>query len=124
MFSSAPGALNTIPVIAYEATWTPLSLITDTEESLPLPQAFALDQNYPNPFNPRTTIPFQMDRTGPAKLSIFDMLGRRVAVLVDEVLPAGSYERQFDTSAWPSGTYVMHLERGGEQLTRLMQLVK
>ena len=124
VFSSAPGALNTIPVIAYEATWTPLSLITDTEESLPLPQAFALNQNYPNPFNPRTTIPFQMDRTGPAKLSIYDMLGRRVAVLVDEVLPAGSYERQFDASAWPSGTYVMHLERGGEQLTRLMQLVK
>jgi len=115
---------STIPEVKFTATWTPLSLVTDTETSMPLPQTFALNQNYPNPFNPRTVIPFQMDRTGPATLSVYDMLGRRVAVLVDEVLPAGSYEHVIDASAWPSGTYVMRLERDGDQITRLMHLIK
>jgi hypothetical protein len=69
------------------------------------PRAFALSQNFPNPFNPTTAISYQLPAASDVRLSVFDLLGREVAVLVDERKAPGSYEVQFDAAAMASGVY-------------------
>ncbi len=71
-----------------------------------LPDGFTLGQNYPNPVNPSTTIPFALGVGGYVRLSIVDLLGREVALLIDEFRPAGSYAVQWDASRYASGVYV------------------
>jgi hypothetical protein len=74
-----------------------------------LPEKFELHQNYPNPFNPKTTIRFDVSTSGNVSLKVYDVLGREVAVLADEYLRAGSYERVFDAGDLPSGVYIYSL---------------
>ena len=89
------------------------------------PTEFALLQNFPNPFNPTTTIRFDVRTSGNVLLKVFDVLGREVALLMDENLRAGSYERVFDGSDFPSGVYVYSLNVDGKQIgVRRMTLVK
>ncbi len=77
------------------------------------PEAFALDQNYPNPFNPATQISYQLPIAARISLKVFDLLGREVAVLVNEEKPAGSYVVSWDASSMPSGIYFCRLETMG-----------
>lgn len=81
-------------------------------------------QNYPNPFNPTTVISYQLPAQSEVRLDIFDMLGRRVAVLVDEAQPAGTYSAEFDASNLASGVYLYRLQTGEAVQTRQMVLVK
>ncbi len=67
------------------------------------PPLFSLAQNYPNPFNPSTTINYQIPESGLVTLEIYDILGRKVAVLVNEELPAGKYSIKFDASSVQGG---------------------
>jgi hypothetical protein len=69
-----------------------------------------MGQNYPNPFNPVTNIKIQMPNKGFAKLTVFDVLGREVSVIVNEELNAGSYRVDFDGSRLSSGIYFYRLE--------------
>ncbi len=69
------------------------------------PLDFSLSQNFPNPFNPSTTIRFDIRTSGNVSLKVYDILGREVAVLADEHLRAGSYERMFEASNLSSGVY-------------------
>lgn len=78
----------------------------------PLPLEYGLDQNYPNPFNPETFIGFRVAQAGPVKLQVFDLLGREVAVLVNEQKDAGGYQVRFDASGLPSGVYLYRLTAG------------
>lgn len=71
---------------------------------------YCLSQNYPNPFNPSTTINYSIKNAGNVKLTVFDALGKRVAVVVDEFKPAGSYSVKFDGRSLPSGMYIYKLE--------------
>jgi hypothetical protein len=95
-----------------------------------VPQSFVLQQNYPNPFNPGTTIKFGIPNIeGDAmplntKLSVFDMLGREVAVLVDEDLLPDSYTVQFDGTNFASGVYFYRLTTPLFKETKRMVLVK
>ncbi|MBT8401052.1 MAG: T9SS type A sorting domain-containing protein, partial [Rhodothermia bacterium] len=89
-----------------------------------IPDGYALEQNYPNPFNPTTTIEFSMAETQRVQLSVFDMLGRRVATLVDGVQPAGSYRVTFDAAEFASGMYIYRIETANAVLTRSMTLLK
>ena len=89
-----------------------------------IPAQVGLDQNYPNPFNPQTLIRYQLSMAADVRLTIFDVLGRRMAVLVDSSLPAGHYEEALDASTWPSGTYLYVLETGSERLQRSMTLAR
>jgi hypothetical protein len=90
-----------------------------------VPEKFELHQNYPNPFNPTTTIRFDVSVSGNVSLKVYDVLGREVAVLADEYLRAGSYERVFDGSELPSGVYIYSLNVDGKQMgVRRMTLVK
>ncbi len=88
------------------------------------PAVFALDQNYPNPFNPTTTIKYELPKTSMVKLSVFDLLGREVATLVNERKDAGAYQVRFDGSALPSGIYFYRIVAGDFVQTRRLALVK
>ncbi|MBX2992950.1 MAG: T9SS type A sorting domain-containing protein [Bacteroidetes bacterium] len=85
---------------------------------------FTLEQNYPNPFNPRTTIKFQIPQSSFVTLRVFDLLGREVATLVDEVMQPGSYERVFHAEGLASGVYVYQLRGGGSVQSRKLLLLR
>ena len=89
-----------------------------------LPRAFALQQNYPNPFNPSTRIAFALPRQEHVRLEVYDLLGRRVALLVDEVRPAGHHAVDFDASTLTSGLYLYRITAGDFNRSRKMMLVK
>ena len=89
-----------------------------------LPGTYRLSQNYPNPFNPATTITFELPQTGRVRLEVYNVLGARVATLVDGRLSGGTYEVTFDASGLPSGAYLYRLDAGGVTRSRLMMLVK
>lgn len=89
-----------------------------------LPDELTLRQNYPNPFNPSTTIAFQLPQSGHVRLQVFDVLGRRVALLTDSVWEAGNHEVRFDAGSLSSGVYLYRLESGTQIITRTMLLVK
>jgi hypothetical protein len=74
------------------------------------PTAYALEQNYPNPFNPTTNIRYQMSEIGYLKLAVYDMLGREVAVLVNERKEAGVYSVTWNAAGIASGMYVYRME--------------
>lgn len=89
-----------------------------------IPQAVALHQNYPNPFNPTTSIQFSLPESAHATLEVYNMLGQRVATLVNETLSAGTHSANFDASELSSGVYLYRLHAGNEVLTRKLTLVK
>lgn len=97
---------------------------TSTGHNADLPRAFTLAQNYPNPFNPVTVIGFELPVSGHVQLSVFDMLGREVATLVDEHTLAGRYQVNFDAGHLSSGIYVYRLRAGGKIFTQKMTLMK
>ncbi|NBC17994.1 MAG: T9SS type A sorting domain-containing protein [Bacteroidetes bacterium] len=77
---------------------------------LPVPDQVALSKNYPNPFNPTTVIRYALPQASAVRLAVYDVLGRQVAVLVDDVRPAGRYEVTFEAANLPSGVYLYRLE--------------
>jgi hypothetical protein len=81
-------------------------------------------QNYPNPFNPSTRITYEIPRAGHVTLSVHDVLGREVAVLVDEVADAGYHEVTFDGSRLSSGVYLYQLRAGDFVSVKKMLLVR
>ncbi len=83
--------------------WDPLVRVNLPTASLPTD--FGLEQNCPNPFNPSTEIRYQMSELRHVRLTVFDFLGREVAVLVDEEKPAGYHAVRWDASRMPSGIY-------------------
>jgi hypothetical protein len=88
------------------------------------PTAFALAQNYPNPFNPSTTINYQLSTTSNVKLEIFDLLGRKVATLVNERQTVGAYTANFNAAQLSSGVYFYRLQAGSFVQTKKMMLIK
>lgn len=85
---------------------------------------FRLLPNTPNPFNPATMIRFTLDAGRRTRLSVHDLLGREIAVLVDGMTAAGDHSVRFDASTLPSGTYLVRLESGGMVETRKILLLK
>lgn len=85
---------------------------------------FVLYQNYPNPFNPGTTISFSIPRAGQTKISVYDMLGREVAVLVNDYLESGIHSISFDGKNLSSGVYVYRIESGSFVKAKQMILLK
>lgn len=78
-----------------------------------LPKNFELKQNYPNPFNPVTTIPFALPEQSRVKLEIYNVLGERVALLADEIRPAGYYKIRWKPQNLASGIYFYRLDARG-----------
>ncbi len=88
------------------------------------PARFELSQNYPNPFNPSTQISFAVPKEGMVKLSVYDILGREVKTLVNEVKTAGYYKVDFDGSSLSSGFYFYRMETNSFIETKKMMLLK
>jgi len=114
-----PGTGTPVPV--FEASMT---TPTSTEADRQIPIAFVLEQNYPNPFNPETTIRYRMAKAGPVRLDVVDLLGRTVAVLVDDVRGVGTHAVTFDARDLPGGLYLYRLQSGAIVLVRKMILAK
>ena len=94
-----------------------------------LPQGFDLEHNYPNPFNPQTTIRYTLEYQADVSLSVYNLLGQKVATLVDEVRPAGEYETVWngtDDNGQPvaSGIYFYRLKAGDYEDSKKMVLMK
>jgi hypothetical protein len=85
---------------------------------------YALGQNYPNPFNPSTTISFQLAQPSHVTLTVYDALGREVAVLVNGIMSAGSHDARWDAHNAPSGVYYYVLRAGGFTAAHSMVLLK
>lgn len=88
------------------------------------PLVFSLGQNYPNPFNPSTKIRFAVPQSSAVKLSVYDISGKEVNTLVNEILGAGTYEATWNPHNLASGIYFYTLNAGGFTETKSMMLIK
>jgi methionine-rich copper-binding protein CopC len=94
-----------------------------------IPQEFALRQNYPSPFNPNTTIKFQLPHTEDVKLAVYNILGQKVRILLNEKMNAGYYQVSWDGLSehgrqMASGVYIYRLEAGSFVEVKKMTLMK
>ncbi|MCC5925637.1 MAG: T9SS type A sorting domain-containing protein [Bacteroidetes bacterium] len=97
----------------------------DDGETTSLPTAVSLMQNYPNPFNPTTSIAFTLPSHSDVRLSVYDITGREIMVMVNGSMPAGSHTVPFKAAgSLASGVYVYRLQAGGETITKKMTLLK
>ncbi|MFO7524583.1 MAG: T9SS type A sorting domain-containing protein [Ignavibacteriaceae bacterium] len=85
---------------------------------------FGIEQNYPNPFNPSTIIEYKLPVRSLIQIKVFDMLGKEIAVLVDEEKPEGIHEVQFNGEEFASGLYIYKMIVGNFEQTRKMMLIK
>ncbi len=88
------------------------------------PATYATLSAYPNPFNSATTVRYSLTQPGEVRVTVFDLLGREVAVLHDRMVTAGEHELLFDASDLSSGTYFLNLNSNDQTLTRKLTLVK
>ena len=95
-----------------------------TQNGNNIPTEYALSQNYPNPFNPTTNIKFDLPKEGFVSLKIYDVVGKEVASLVNEVKSAGSYIVGFNGTELSSGVYFYRLESGIFVENKRMILIK
>ena len=89
-----------------------------------VPTEVRLEQNFPNPFNARTSIEFWIPDARPVRLAVYDILGREITTLVDELTPAGTHVVPFEPAALPSGVYYYRLTAGNAVLARSTALVR
>ena len=94
----------------------------EREQFVSTPEACMMSQNYPNPFTAFTEIGYTLGQAGLVRLTVTDLLGRVVAVLVDGERPAGSHKATFEGAGLPAGIYFYRLEIDGKMMTRRMSL--
>jgi hypothetical protein len=105
--------------------------LTEVVDKKPIPETFSLSQNYPNPFNPSTrirfSIPVAVQHAEPiqrVQLKVYDVLGREIATLVDEVKHPGTYVVRWDATGVPSGVYFYRLSTHAFAQTKRLVLVR
>jgi hypothetical protein len=115
---------NFDPQYANYSSWFPVTSVDLPEVTDGVPQGFALEQNYPNPFNPTTRIRFSLPVGQRVTLEVYSILGQKVATLVNDQMPAGSFEVNFDGRNLASGMYIYRLVTAGFSRAAKMLLVK
>jgi hypothetical protein len=113
------GMTNPVP---YDGSDDPSRMAV--EDKAGIVKEFALSQNYPNPFNPTTTISYSIPSVSQVRLTVYDVMGRQVAVLVDEKKAAGVYKVSFDGQRMASGMYFYKLEAGSRIMKQKMVMLK
>jgi hypothetical protein len=98
--------------------------VTGVEQASGVPTGFELSQNYPNPFNPTTNIDYTLSKASDVKLSVYNLLGQKVATVVDSHMGAGTHSVSFDASKLTSGVYFYRLDAGNFSSVKKMLLVK
>jgi PKD repeat protein len=102
-----------------------IDIVTGVEENESGgPMEFSLSQNYPNPFNPTTSITYQVPEASLVSLKVYDLIGREVAVLVNEIKQAGTYQVSFSSENFASGVYFYKMNAGDFSSVRKMNLLK
>ena len=119
---SRSGSISMPDMGAYESPIGPDAVEIEPDRDLPL--SFMLDQNYPNPFNPSTTITYQVPNPAEVELSIYNLLGQKVATLVSKKQPAGQYQVEWDASGLASGIYYYMIKAGEFRQVKKMVLVR
>ena len=99
-------------------------VVVGVEDEPTLPTEYALEQNYPNPFNPVTIISYSLPKTSLVQLKIFNVLGQEIATLINEEIPAGTYELTWYAAHLPSGVYFYRLKAGDFISVKKMLLLK
>ncbi len=117
------GDLNWFP--DKKAQWEEwVTAIGDEDMDINAPRNYTLSQNYPNPFNPATKINFSIPVAGKTILTVYNVLGQKIATLVDEKLREGSYSYEFNASNLPSGIYFYRLKSDNYNSVKKMMLIK
>jgi len=101
-----------------------IEIMMGTSENSSAPFQFSLSANYPNPFNPATTIKYSIPQSGKVKLMVFDLLGNRVASLINKNIEAGEHKISFNAGNMASGVYFYRIESPGFVMTRKMLFAK
>ena len=115
---NTPSEWEVVAMVGSEATYT-------SNEPTPMPTSFELKQNYPNPFNPTTTIQFSLATAQNVTLEVYNMLGQKVATLVqNQPMTAGVHTQSFDASSFASGMYIYKLYTPEFSQSRRMMLIK
>lgn len=100
------------------------TLPVSNEVEQDLPDGFELQQNYPNPFNPSTNIPFTLGSSSHVELTIYNLLGQKVATVLDANYGSGSHTVTWDAKAFSSGVYIYQLKVNGLSQTKKLVLLK
>ncbi len=141
IYPTAPAAVYSIRLSAYGYGYSYGSysiIVSNVRPTLPsagvkepgkeaaptLPEKFALLQNYPNPFNPNTVISYQLSVISDVKLSIYDVIGREIAVLANGRQNAGTYTTRWNAQNFPSGIYFYRLQANSFTQTKKLILLK
>ncbi|UCC79715.1 MAG: T9SS type A sorting domain-containing protein [Candidatus Zixiibacteriota bacterium] len=123
LFFLVNGVISFIPVFTPGAIY--YGITSDARDNgRILPEGLTLLQNYPNPFNATTTIEFTLPEEAVVELSIYDILGQKVAVIFDEIKRAGVHRVTWDAEEYPSGVYFARLETGDISKSVKMVLLK
>ncbi len=117
--STNSSATNPIPIGTFEP-----KMATSNEILAQKPSSIRLLQNYPNPFNPQTIIPFEVNQPAHVSLEVFNVLGKKVATLINQPFSEGTYSHTFNASALPGGVYYYRLKAGEFSETKAMVLIK
>jgi len=107
--TSDGAAESASPTVTLTLTRGTLSDVASDQE---LPDTYELLQNYPNPFNPETTIEYRLPEVNHVQIEVVDLQGRRVALLVDRIQPAGRHRVSFNAEDLPSGIYMYQMRAG------------
>ena len=108
--------------VDYNGNYEYFSLSSNVE--IGAPQKYSISQNHPNPFNPTTKIYFDVPKVSSVKISVYDVSGREVKVLVNDKYQPGTYETMFDGSMYSSGVYFYKIQAGDFTKTMKMILLK
>jgi subtilisin family serine protease len=112
-----------------EQKYSDLPTDIDDNTGQPLPSAFTLSRNYPNPFNPATTFSYSIPKAGRVRVNVYDLLGRTVTTLADQIMPAGTHQVIWDGHDYQgkpaaSGIYFYQVKFDDTKLTGKMMLLK
>lgn len=125
LVDGSQGGLNIYNISSYQDSVISFTLGTITSVSgNEIPSTTLLFQNFPNPFNPFTEIKYSIAKEGFVKLKVFDILGKEVSVLANEIQKTGEYIVKYDASALNSGIYFYQMTNNGNSIIRKMMLIK
>ena len=120
--SVVTGGYELIPPDSSGIVHVTLVGISKTQDAIP--KDFYMDRNYPNPFNPSTTIKYGLPKEAQVQIEVYNVLGQRVTLLVDQSMKAGNYEAVFNADKYASGVYFYVMRAGDKQFKEKMLLLK
>lgn len=118
-------AKNSVGTSPYSAVWKFGTFLVGLNQiGTDIPKEFKLHHNYPNPFNPVTKIRFDVPNPDIISIKVLDVLGREIAVLINEQMQPGTYEIEWEGTNYPSGIYYYSISAGSFSQSKKMVLVK